>query len=442
MGRESWWPLRGGWPPPLLAPAAAIIPAEERSPPSSPCPSGPALRAFRLPGFRSWSVWQRGRCTAQAGSSPGRVVRRLCVVSVGQEGASGLEFRPARGRLAFRDDRLWGCVVIGAVGAAEAAGAAETRGVEVELTAGAVARRLGVAPSTLRSWARRYGLGPSGHQPGRYRRYGEQDLVALQWMCRLVGQGVAPAAAAALARAGGGQDAPASPRGDAERGLAGERELVAERRSRARTVRGVVEAAQRLDAEAVTTAVGRYLAGRGVVATWQELCRPVLAVLDRRVAETGGCVDAELVATWAISTALRSVVSEAPVTGPAAGVPVLLACTEGEQHTLAMEALHAALSEAGLPARMLGPSVPDSALAAACARTRPDTVVLWAQTRQTARPEVLDQLGGAAGCVLALGPGWVGLDPAELPETVATADDLPAALGYLVRRGERASLVH
>ncbi len=34
------------------------------------------------------------------------------------------------------------------------------------LTVAAVARRLGVAPATLRTWDRRYGLGPSEHTPG------------------------------------------------------------------------------------------------------------------------------------------------------------------------------------------------------------------------------------------------------------------------------------
>jgi len=34
------------------------------------------------------------------------------------------------------------------------------------LTVAAVARRMGVAPATLRTWDRRYGLGPSVHEPG------------------------------------------------------------------------------------------------------------------------------------------------------------------------------------------------------------------------------------------------------------------------------------
>ncbi|MCX0246766.1 MerR family DNA-binding transcriptional regulator, partial [Streptomyces drozdowiczii] len=38
------------------------------------------------------------------------------------------------------------------------------------LTTGDVARRLGVAPTTVRTWDRRYGLGPEAHTGGRHRR--------------------------------------------------------------------------------------------------------------------------------------------------------------------------------------------------------------------------------------------------------------------------------
>lgn len=295
----------------------------------------------------------------------------------------------------------------------------------VELTAGAVAHRLGVSPSTLRSWARRYGLGPVDHQPGRYRRYSERDVAELQVMCRLVGQGVAPASAAARAR-----EHPTEPRV----GTGAEHD--AGRRLGARAVRGVVGASRRLDSEAVVAAVTQHLTQHGVVATWQRLCRPALAALDREVLETGGCIHAQLVAVWAISTALRPI-SVAGGAGSVARASVLVACTDGEQHTLATEALHAALAEFGLPVRMLGPSVPDSALVEACRRTRPDTVVLWAQTRTTARPDALTevaQVTPSAGSVLALGPGWSGLDLLDLPDVVDTADDLPGALRCVARR--------
>ena len=58
------------------------------------------------------------------------------------------------------------------------------------LTAGAVARRLGVAVTTLRSWHQRYGLGPTGHEPGQHRRYTTGDLGRLEHMQRLVAEGV------------------------------------------------------------------------------------------------------------------------------------------------------------------------------------------------------------------------------------------------------------
>jgi MerR family transcriptional regulator, light-induced transcriptional regulator len=43
--------------------------------------------------------------------------------------------------------------------------------VEEKLTVAAVARQIGVAPATLRTWDRRYGLGPSQHNDGEHRRY-------------------------------------------------------------------------------------------------------------------------------------------------------------------------------------------------------------------------------------------------------------------------------
>src|SRR5688572_13614063 len=67
------------------------------------------------------------------------------------------------------------------------------------LTVAAVARRLGVAPATLRTWDRRYGLGPSEHTAGAHRRYTPADLARLGVMRRLTLEGVAPSEAARAA---------------------------------------------------------------------------------------------------------------------------------------------------------------------------------------------------------------------------------------------------
>ena len=72
--------------------------------------------------------------------------------------------------------------------------------VQEMLTVAAVARRVGVAPATLRTWDRRYGLGPSEHQEGEHRRYCPHDLAKLMMMRRLIVAGVSPAEAAEQAR--------------------------------------------------------------------------------------------------------------------------------------------------------------------------------------------------------------------------------------------------
>ncbi|MGW4723426.1 MerR family transcriptional regulator [Streptomyces sp. NPDC004291] len=70
------------------------------------------------------------------------------------------------------------------------------------ITTGAMARRLGVSPTTLRSWDRRYGIGPAAREDGRHRRWAPEDVAMLEEMCRLTASGAPPAEAARIARAG------------------------------------------------------------------------------------------------------------------------------------------------------------------------------------------------------------------------------------------------
>ena len=72
----------------------------------------------------------------------------------------------------------------------------QTQTIAPGLTVAAVARRLGVAPATLRTWDRRYGLGPSEHRAGSHRRYTAADLARLEHMRRLVLAGIPPGDAA------------------------------------------------------------------------------------------------------------------------------------------------------------------------------------------------------------------------------------------------------
>ena len=78
---------------------------------------------------------------------------------------------------------------------------AESGSTSPGLAVAAVARRLGVAPATLRTWDRRYGLGPSEHSAGAHRRYSDDDVARLMVMRRLALDGVAPVDAARSALA-------------------------------------------------------------------------------------------------------------------------------------------------------------------------------------------------------------------------------------------------
>lgn len=75
----------------------------------------------------------------------------------------------------------------------------------------AVARRLGVAPATLRTWDRRYELGPSEHRAGSHRRYTTDDVARLLIMRRLTLEGVAPVDAAKAALAADDEQLAAEP---------------------------------------------------------------------------------------------------------------------------------------------------------------------------------------------------------------------------------------
>ncbi len=285
-------------------------------------------------------------------------------------------------------------------------------------TVAATAARLGVAAPTLRNWSRRYGIGPAAHLAGRHRRYTADDLAELDMMRGLVQKGMAVPAAAAIART----HRPSSTPG-------GQAPAVA--------VRDLVAAGRALDPVAAAAVVSAALARFGVVATWNELCRPALAAFDNplvdRPAADGGStgpgsgIEAELVVSRAVATGLHRLPTPP---APAGARRVLLAGTRDEHHTLGLEALFAALVERGLDARLLGPSVDDRVLCDASAALGPVIVVVWAQVPATAS-SVLIHAPAVRGVtlVVAAGPGWA---RAPLDPDVRWANSLQDAINSAV----------
>jgi hypothetical protein len=251
---------------------------------------------------------------------------------------------------------------------------------EALLSVGAAAGRLGVAPATVRSWERRYGLGPGGRSHGGHRRYTAADLNRLLQMQELVSRGQAPAAAArAVLGEQGGSTRPVTVRtaaGSGQRrpnqgGGPGGRVLAVPGASP--EVRGLARAASRLDADAAAGQLGDLLVSRGVVHTWNEVLRPVLISIGVRWVRAG--VDVEHILSEAAMDALRSYRAFLP--RPVPGRPVLLACGPHEQHTLPLHALAAGLAELRIPMRTLGGRVPTTAVATAARRTGAGAIFLW-----------------------------------------------------------------
>jgi MerR family transcriptional regulator, light-induced transcriptional regulator len=308
------------------------------------------------------------------------------------------------------------------------------------LTVAVVARRLGVAPATLRTWARRYELGPSTHTAGSHRRYTAEDFARLVVMRRLTHEGVSPGEAARVAL-----ETPAESLSEVGRSEVGAIEPQAWDESAGaqsasylslarvvpiqdarRVARGLHRAAVSLDARGVAELMRRQIAQSGVVAAWDDVVVPVLESLGRRWESTGEGIEIEHLFAEAVSSTLIGVTTRlAPTKEPA---QVLLACSGEEQHILPLYAVAAALAERGLASRVMGGRLPAAALSAAVRRTGPSAVLVYAAMSIPSGEldEVLRRSHPSARFLLG-GPGW------GIPALPPFAE-LVASLGQAVHR--------
>ena len=328
---------------------------------------------------------------------------------------------------------------------------------EPRLTVSGAARRLGVAPGTLRTWDRRYGIGPTDHTPGQHRRYSPDDLARLDLMHRALIRGASPADAAAHAltalpphldaglpsatttgRAPAAADVGTGTSiGDTEVGLvAGDGDPVRARTGgtalrlpgAGRRARAVGRAALALDADTVRGLLAESIAATGVQATWDDVTRPVLAAVAQRWVETGTGIEIEHLLSDCVTAVFSAVAATAAVAGTAR--PVLLAGMAGDHHRLPLVVLATTLAQRGVSCRSLGADLPPTALATAIRRTAPAALLLWSQLRSTADAQIVRSLPrtrpGYRGFVA--GPGWAGVD---LPPQIGRLGSLEEATDTL-----------
>ncbi|MFM7359922.1 MAG: MerR family transcriptional regulator [Actinomycetota bacterium] len=264
------------------------------------------------------------------------------------------------------------------------------------LTVAAVARRLGVAPATLRTWDRRYGLGPTDHSTGEHRRYTAGDIARLTLMRKLVISGVSPAEAAQRALAFDGESSA---------------EVISTTLAKEVTVREelvetVLRAARAYDRNFVEELLRSEMQMRGITNTWNEVIVPLLILLGDEWADAGTGIETEHLVSEIIKRLLQE--WNTNVVDPINPRPVLLACIGEEMHSLPLYALAAALSERKIQAQFLGARTPIEAISAVVKRSAPPAIFLWAQLNKNGNLTALDQIPSIrpAPRVVIGGPGW------------------------------------
>ena len=297
------------------------------------------------------------------------------------------------------------------------------------------ARRLGIAPATLRTWDRRYGLGPTQREGGSHRRYSVVDLARLDYMAALIRSGSSPAQAAAIALARTftpEECAPIASRpatvigGDVAQGRIGGGNVVATPGG-GRRARGLAKSASSIDQTACASIISESLHEIGVISTWEDLLVPVLKSIGDmwELRECG--IEVEHVLSTAVQVELSAFAFKTAT--QASRGTVLLGAVAGDDHQLPLWAVGAALAEQGIRFVHLGGGLPLESLGDVISRTGPSGVFLWSQLQGSADA---DRLAGLPSLrpnprIVIGGPGWRNAPP----RGVYVADSLGGAVALM-----------
>ncbi|MGI9085434.1 MAG: MerR family transcriptional regulator [Aeromicrobium sp.] len=259
---------------------------------------------------------------------------------------------------------------------------------------GAVSERLEVTASTLRTWERRYGVGPSFRTQGGHRRYTERDIDLVELMRRLVGRGVSAQDAARVARA--------LDRDELELALTDE--LSHESLAPEDLVDAVMASVVTGDLERLSQLFAGLLRGGPLTDAWREVLSPALVRMSCESSAGTLPIESESAATSVLVAELRARVfaERLPETGRTA---VLFARNVPTAEAIPIFALEAALSQAGVATRAVGPEAGSRLVASLVTELRPDVLVTWGHPSDPALRRALDKLDGVTFVVRAL-PAW------------------------------------
>ncbi|MCW2746903.1 MAG: hypothetical protein JWP10_45 [Nocardioidaceae bacterium] len=266
---------------------------------------------------------------------------------------------------------------------------------------GAVAEELQLAAPTLRTWERRYGLGPARRSDGGHRRYTRADITRIQVMIELLAQGIVAQDAARMVMGleGDALSRASDDVGALIRGLG-------PKLSHVRAVEAIVDATKRLDGQALRAVYAQALRHDDVITAWSGVFAPALRRIGQGWADGEIGIESEHLASELLHQALRGVSSvQRPHSKPSR---LLLASAEEDMHALPVAVLQAALAHRGVHGDMLGPRLPAHSLVSAIERLEPTAVFLWASIARPENDPVWPHLKemDTSSTIIVGGPGW------------------------------------
>jgi DNA-binding transcriptional MerR regulator len=243
-------------------------------------------------------------------------------------------------------------------------------GADLTWGVGAVSSRLGVAASTLRTWERRYGIGPSHRTHGGHRRYTERDIGRVELVRRMVARGVSAQDAARVTRHLDRDDLAAALRGES---AASELDVGSDD-----LLDSLLAAATAGDAQRMRVLVASVLDASPVLEAWRDVVSPALCRVAHEVSREAVGRRAEGLLHREVLDALKR--KRGPAAPPAQGgvkPQVLMATFVEETRSLPFAAWAAALAQADVVLRVVGPDAGPRAVLDVASRTTPSVVVLW-----------------------------------------------------------------
>lgn len=269
-------------------------------------------------------------------------------------------------------------------------------GSDVTWGVGAVSSRLSVTASTLRTWERRYGVGPSFRTQGGHRRYTERDIDRVELMRRLVGRGVSAQDAARVART--------IARDELDLALTDELDRAPARLAPEDLVDAVMAAVVTGDMERLSQLFAGLLRQGRLTDGWRDVFSPSLVRMSSERSVGTLSADAVSAATDVLIRELRALVAveRLPDTGHTG---ILFARNVPEVEAIPLLVLEAALVQAGVSTHTVGPEVGSRSVASLATRLRPDVVVTWGHPPDAAMRRALEALEGVTFMVRAM-PAW------------------------------------